>query len=405
MKVLRDSNTNVSQRYRNSISTNAIPQPGTVVAQNNVSQYSATGAELQDLENAKHWAGIAEGFAEDAHDSAGRSEAFSGSAHVSAVAAQNSAAAAESSNSESEKWAKRSEDQAVLSEASAKASAASAQAAFGHEINAETALASTIVARDKTLEYRDAAGAHAGEAKASELLAEEYKNTSNDNKDLSYQWAEGYPTNSSKYWAEQAMTAAAAAVVSGGTWTPTDITEYPNITSQTVNTMYFVEFPDEFQTHTFAGGQLGGKTTSPQDIMFWEIAPVSKWSLLRSPLSNSIMEVNGKSGNVITLVPSDLGAYNTSEVDNAIKTRVPMTRLVNGKALSSDISLGPNDVGAYSKLEANDLLLLKADKEITVNTYPLSANIILDSDDVGARSNTWLPGINELSGTIDFGTF
>jgi hypothetical protein len=405
MKVLRDSNTNVSQRYKNTINSKVIPQPGTVVAQMNVSQYAATGSELQDLENSKHWAGIAEGFADQAHDDAERASTFADVAQTHAISAQESAAAAGAFTDKSKEWAEYSEHQAGLSQVSAEESAASASGALGHEINAETALASAIEARDKSKEYRDTSGAHAAEAKESEISASEYKNSAFDSKELAYQWAEGYPQNSSKYWADRAMSAATTAIVSGGTWAPTSAAEYPTVLDETVNTMFFVQFETEFETYTFSTGPFAGKTTSSQDVMFWEVNPVPKWSLMRSPLSNSVMSVNGKTGNIITLLPSDLGAYTKVEVDNAIRTRVPNTRLVNGKALSSDISLGPSDVGAYSKMESNNLLLLKTDKTTTINKYPLSSNIILDYDDVGARPNTWLPTINEISGTIDFGTF
>ncbi|PHM74285.1 phage tail protein [Xenorhabdus kozodoii] len=124
-------------------------------------------------------------------------------------------------------------------------------------------------------------------------------------------------------------------------------------------------------------------------------------------------KVNGKALSAdIALNSGDVGAYNKLETDTRVKeakdaakaandnanTRVPATRKVNGKALSSDIALNSGDVGAYSKGET-DAKVNEAIKQANaananantrvpatrkVNGKALSADIALNSADVGA---------------------
>lgn len=67
--------------------------------------------------------------------------------------------------------------------------------------------------------------------------------------------------------------------------------------------------------------------------------------------------VNGKAlSSDITITAADVGAYTTAQTDSLINTRVPTSRRVNGKPLTSDITLAAGDVGAYTKAEVNALL-------------------------------------------------
>jgi hypothetical protein len=96
-----------------------------------------------------------------------------------------------------------------------------------------------------------------------------------------------------------------------------------------------------------------------------------------------------------------------STLSGVVDTKVPQTRTVNGKALSSDISLGAADIGydnTGSGMTADDVqsavdeldtaLDGKVPNTRTVNNKALSANITLNAGDIG-YNNT---GTN-LSGT------
>lgn len=107
---------------------------------------------------------------------------------------------------------------------------------------------------------------------------------------------------------------------------------------------------------------------------------LSAWIQIVGP--GSVISVNGQSG-VVVLAAADVGA-------------VPVTRQVNGKALSQDISLAAGDVGAVpttrqvnGKALSTDITLVPSDigavpQERTVNGKPLSVNITLAASDVGA---------------------
>ncbi len=107
--------------------------------------------------------------------------------------------------------------------------------------------------------------------------------------------------------------------------------------------------------------------------------------------SSGVESFNGRSG---AIVPQ-AGDY-TAEMVGAI----PITRTVNGKPLSADITLVAADVGARSNTwiptaaQAGDYtaeMVGAIPITRTVNGKPLSADITLVAADVGARSNTWIP--------------
>ncbi|QAU04284.1 tail fiber protein [Vibrio phage 2 TSL-2019] len=73
---------------------------------------------------------------------------------------------------------------------------------------------------------------------------------------------------------------------------------------------------------------------------------------------------------------------------DALNAKVPNTRKVNGKPLSSDVNLSPGDVGAYTKTQVNDLVNGRVPNGRTVNGKPLSSNISLSAGDVGAYTKS-----------------
>jgi hypothetical protein len=143
-------------------------------------------------------------------------------------------------------------------------------------------------------------------------------------------------------------------------------------------------------------------------------------TLLSSKVPTS-RTVNGKALSAdITLTPSDIGAqpagsyaplshthddryYTETETDSLLSGKVPTTRTVNGKALSSDVTLTPADIGAqpsgsyaplihnhddryYTETETDSLLSGKVPTTRTVNGKALSADITLTPTDIGAQA-------------------
>ncbi|WP_272663471.1 phage tail protein [Providencia sp. PROV110] len=107
----------------------------------------------------------------------------------------------------------------------------------------------------------------------------------------------------------------------------------------------------------------------------------------------------------ITLSAGDVNAYTKTETDTKVADakkagtdantnangRVPNTRKVNNKPLSADITLSAGDVGAYTKAEtdtkvadANTNANGRVPNTRKVNNKPLSADITLSAGDVGA---------------------
>jgi hypothetical protein len=87
-----------------------------------------------------------------------------------------------------------------------------------------------------------------------------------------------------------------------------------------------------------------------------------------TPLEDKLQQdIADAVANVEIAVDSALSTTSTNPVQNKVITasintlttnvnsKVPTSRTVNGKALSSNISLSASDVGAYSKAEVNDL--------------------------------------------------
>lgn len=98
------------------------------------------------------------------------------------------------------------------------------------------------------------------------------------------------------------------------------------------------------------------------------------------------LDANGK------LTAAQKPAYTPGEIG-----AVPITRTVNGKALSADITLEYGDVGARPDTwtpTAADVGAVPITR--TVNSKELSADITLTAADVGARAENWLPTTEEI---------
>ena len=105
-------------------------------------------------------------------------------------------------------------------------------------------------------------------------------------------------------------------------------------------------------------------------------------------------KVNGKAlSEDITLGAADVGARPADWTPDAADVgAVPTTRKVNGKALSANITLGPADVGARPADWTPDAAAVGAVPTTRkVNNKALSADITLGPADVGARPADWMP--------------
>jgi hypothetical protein len=92
----------------------------------------------------------------------------------------------------------------------------------------------------------------------------------------------------------------------------------------------------------------------------------------------------------ITTSVADINNLNTTinNINTTLNSKVPNTRKVNNKTLSTDITLSASDVGAVPTSR-------------TVNNKALNSNITLSASDVGARPSTWIPSASDItSGTL-----
>ncbi|MEX6209506.1 phage tail protein [Providencia huaxiensis] len=136
-------------------------------------------------------------------------------------------------------------------------------------------------------------------------------------------------------------------------------------------------------------------------------------------------KVNGKPLSTdITLNSSDVGSYSKAETDtrvadakkagtdaqstaNAANTnansRVPSTRKVNGKPLSEDISLGAGDVGSYTKAETDtrvaDAKKAGTDAQATANAAnTAAANANTAASNANNNANGRVPSTRKVNG-------
>ena len=110
-------------------------------------------------------------------------------------------------------------------------------------------------------------------------------------------------------------------------------------------------------------------------------------------------KVNGKAlSSDITISAADTGAYTKAQVDSLINGRVPTGRRINGKPLTSDISLSSNDVGAYTKAEVNSRLDAKFDKNRLTGSTGSSTAYVMTQKAVTDNLNTKVPTSRRVNG-------
>ena len=272
---------------------------------------------------------------------------YANQANNSKTAAANSASAAKTSETNakaSETNAKSSEEAAAASEstASTKATAASnsAKAAKTSETNAKAsetnAANSKKAAATSATNAADSAATAENKANAASQFAED----ASDSALLSESWAvgntgirEGEDINNSKYWAEMAQRVVEAA--SEGGIIPIGTITFANLPTSGMKTGYMYNISNAFTSDTrFEDG--GNIYYAPGANVYYTAG--GKWDVLTGAQVTGVKgnaESSYRKGNV-NLTPANIGA-------------VPVTRKINNKALSTDITLTATDVGAVSE--------------------------------------------------------
>lgn len=85
-------------------------------------------------------------------------------------------------------------------------------------------------------------------------------------------------------------------------------------------------------------------------------------------------------------------------ITDELNKRVPMTRKVNGKALSADISLSAADVGAYTKAETDTRLNNKFDKSSVQQSTGSSTSYVMSQKAVTDQLGTKVPTSRKVNG-------
>jgi hypothetical protein len=98
-----------------------------------------------------------------------------------------------------------------------------------------------------------------------------------------------------------------------------------------------------------------------------------------------------------------------SDMSSSINAKVPNTRTVNGKALSSNITLSASDVSAYSKTEIDnmDFVLMDdiADSLIYVGNNEATATTPLNADTLGGRPANEYALKSEIENLVNIPSF
>ncbi|ARM71111.1 hypothetical protein pVco5_122 [Vibrio phage pVco-5] len=108
--------------------------------------------------------------------------------------------------------------------------------------------------------------------------------------------------------AQDALANANLTFVSGGLFTPTVGTPYPDITGISRDTIWIAAFPNANDSFTYTTGQLNGKAIKNGDMLFLD-APANTFDIVQmSGSGGGIISVNGKTGTNVTLNSDDVGA-------------------------------------------------------------------------------------------------
>lgn len=127
-----------------------------------------------------------------------------------------------------------------------------------------------------------------------------------------------------------------------------------------------------------------------------------KISNLSAPINDNDAANKAYVDSKAVTVDTALSSTSTNPVQNkvvntALSGKVPTSRTINGKALSSNITLSAADVGARASTwtpTASDVGAVPTTRK--VNGKALSADITLSASDVGARPSTWTPTASDV---------
>ncbi|AJF40891.1 tail fiber protein [Vibrio phage phi 3] len=220
-----------------------------------------------------------------------------------ALASKNAAATSASQASASQIAASNSATAAAASQSAAANSASEANTSKNAAATSATNAANSATAANNsknaaaTSEANSAANASA--ATAAKNLAQKYATAPEDE-------VVELGRYSAFHWAEKAKHFAQQTFVSAGTYNPTTANPYPSVTGVTRDTMWLIKITDPSGRFTYTTGVLAGTTVTNGDFLFYD-TPANTWEHIPVGIAG-VLEVNGKSGQSVTLTAQDVGA-------------------------------------------------------------------------------------------------
>ncbi|WP_027251986.1 pyocin knob domain-containing protein, partial [Photobacterium halotolerans] len=254
----------------------------------------------------------AEDSANQAAASATSADSSAGMASASATASANSASSALSSKN--------------AAASSAAASANSATTASGHKDAAASSASSALSSKNAAAASQSAA---AGSATAASNSAISAANSASDSAQSASEAADS---------AAQALANANLTFASGGYFEPKAGAEYPNVTGVNRDTIWLVKFPNADDVYTMTTGALSGSVIKNGYMLVYDV-PQNVFDYIPTTISG-VTQINGKSGDTVTLTAADVGAL-------ALGTR--------GVTTNTNYNITPSTVAWQDQTDVNTL--------------------------------------------------
>ncbi|ASV43639.1 tail fiber protein [Vibrio phage JSF12] len=220
-----------------------------------------------------------------------------------ALASKDAAATSATSAANSATAANNSKDAAASSASAAATSASEANtsknAAASSATNAANSATAANNSKNAAATSEANSAANAASATAAKNLAQKYATAPENEVVESGRF-------SAFHWAEKAKQFAQQTFVSAGTYNPTTANPYPSVVGVTRDTMWLVKLTDVSGRFTYTTGALAGTTVTNGDFLFYD-TPSNTWEHIPVGIAG-VLEVNGKSGQSVTITAQDVGA-------------------------------------------------------------------------------------------------
>lgn len=173
---------------------------------------------------------------------------------------------------------------------------------------------------------------------------------------------------SAKKSADDALYNANQTFISGGLFTPSAVSPYPDTSGVVRDTVWIVEFPSHNDSFTYTSGDLNGITVANGDLLFYD-TPQNIFKHVPTSISG-VLSVNGMTGPDVTIVAADIGAL-------PVSGKAADSLLLNGRDdyYNPDNKPTPSEIGSYTKAEIDkiksDLMALQVGNiEYSVSPNP-----------------------------------